>query len=413
MYNRIQRPSSRSGVMAPLIALMITPLVGMMAFSVDIGYLLVVRSDLQNAADSAALAGAQKLQDLFVSYNSPGQTQQASILTTATTNTGTSASPIYTAEKFAKYNKAGGVYINVPDSDVQIGFTDGSGNYSSSLGANFPNTITVTTRRSGQAGGTTNGTVQLFFGRVFGVSSEDLSATARATIYTGAISSYQPINGVDSHVLPVGLDYNAWTNFYSTGMSPDGTIHLDANGLPQLQIYPIATNTPGNFGLLDVGPPSTNAPAFRDWINDGETPNDISYLLNNNQLPVTQASPKQWTVGPGIKSTLLPDFQGQLGKANLIPLFRPYSEITGSSTYQAASGTGSGANYYIVGFVGVKISQADGSGNAGMTISIQPTATIDATSMIPSPTPAGTQSMSWPNGTTTSPTTFISAKLTQ
>jgi hypothetical protein len=78
-----------------------------------------------------------------------------------------------------------------------------------------------------------------------------------------------------------------------------------------------------------------------------------------------------------------------MGKPNLIPLFQPVSV----SPYQAASGNGSNTTYSIIGFVSVTISQAE--------------ANIDATSVIPVTTPAGTGQSSFG----TSPTTFVSAKL--
>src|SRR5262249_22625605 len=126
--------------------------------------------------------------------------------------------------------------------------------------------------------------------------------------------------------------------FYQTGQSPDGTIHLGANGAPQLLVYGLgpwdpagSTNTPGSFGLIDVGPAATNAPAFRSWIDNGQTPNDINYLINNGLVPVSMNSPKQWNCGTGLKSTLQPDFYSQLSVPNLIPLFLPYNVPTSSS----------------------------------------------------------------------------------
>src|SRR5262249_47287526 len=118
---------------------------------------------------------------------------------------------------------------------------------------------------------------------------------------------------------------NFWQQFYRDGTSSDGTIHLAPNGSPQLHIYPYPGNAPGSFGLLDVGPPQNNVPAFRAWIDDGETPNDISYLVNNSLLPVSIESPKNWKCGPGLKSTLQSDFASQMGAPNMIPLFIPVS----------------------------------------------------------------------------------------
>jgi len=397
----------RRGSVIPLFAVLLIPLLGMLAFSIDIGYMALVRTDLQTAADAAALAGAEKLQGLYVQYTAPGQTQQSTLLTTATTNT--AGSPMNTAERFASYNKAGNVPITVRDQDVTFGFTDAQGAYHANynglgLGGGFPNTITVITRRDQLA----NSPLSLFFGPVFGLSSKELTATASATVYSGDISSLQVIPGVNAHILPVALDVNVWNAFYTTGLSPDGTIHQATNGSPQLQVYPTTTNTPGSFGLLDIGVPSNNAPAFRNWILNGQTPNDVAYLTdpNNNLLPVSTASPKNWKCGPGLTSALLASFQAEMGVPNCIPLFQPVSV----SPYQAASDTGQNATYAIVGFVGVTITHADGNGT-NMNISIQPCSVVDPTAVIGKPTPAGTQTSEF--GATTMITTFISAKLTQ
>ena len=148
------------------------PILAMLAFSIDAGYMVLVRTDLQNAADSAALAGAEKMQELWVQYYTPGQPNQSGILTSATTNT--SGSPMATAERFATYNRAGNVNLTLLDQDVHFGFTNASGTYSTSY-AGFPNTIEVTVRRDEVA----NGPLALFFARVLGMSSVDIQATAR------------------------------------------------------------------------------------------------------------------------------------------------------------------------------------------------------------------------------------------
>src|SRR5205823_12638876 len=126
---------------------------------------------------------------------------------------------------------------------------------------------------------------------------------------------------------------------------------------------------PCSFGRLDSGPPTNNTPAFRSWIDVGETPNDINYLLNHNLLPVYPSAPQPWKVGPGLKSTLLTDFQSVIGRPSLLPLFAP---VNGDPTaYQAASGTGQNATYAVVGFVGAAISSATGNGS-NMNISVEP-----------------------------------------
>src|SRR5947209_1781613 len=200
----------RRGAIVPLFALLLIPMLGMLAFSIDAGYMVLVRTDLQNTADAAALAGAEKLQELYVQYNLPGQLIQSTILAKATTNL--PDSPMATAERFSSYNKAGNVNITLLDQDVQFGFTSAEGKFFPNK-PGFPNTIQVTVRRDGTA----NGSVGLFFAGVLGMSSIDVQATARATIYAGNATSLQAIPGVNAHILPVALDYKNWDQFYQSG----------------------------------------------------------------------------------------------------------------------------------------------------------------------------------------------------
>jgi Putative Flp pilus-assembly TadE/G-like len=409
----------RRGALIPLFALLLIPLLAMLAFSIDAGWMVLVRTDLQNTADAAALAGVEKLQNLYVQYYSPGQLAQGTILTRATTNSGTD-SPMGTAEKFAALNKAGNVNITLLDQDVTFGFTDAQGKYTSPYLLGFPNTIQVVVRRDDVA----NGPLNLFFAKVLGISSMNITATARATIYSGAVSSLQSLPGVSAHVLPVALDYKIWDTFYKTGQSPDGLIHLNpSNDTPQLQVYPYPGNAPGSFGLVDTGPPANSIPAFKNWIDNGQTPNDISYLLNNNMLPVSMDAPKQWKVGPGFKDSMQADFASQIGLPNLIPLFKAVQYpstglpllggLLNTTTYQAASGTGQSATYAIVGFIGVTVSQVSANGNP-LVVNIQPMAVVDPNAVIQTLSPAGTQVFPLTPSvlTNTTITTFGSAKLT-
>jgi Flp pilus assembly protein TadG len=401
-------------VVAPLAAFLVVGLLAMMAFSIDIGYVVAVKSELQNAADAAALAGAEQLQQQFVLYYSPGQTQQQQIYTYVTTNTTDANAPIPTAQRFAGYNQAGNVPVTVPTSDVTFSYYDGTTFSDPSYPGQFPNTVNVTTRRDGNA----NGSLGLFFAQFFGINTMDLTATASATIYAGDVSSLQAISNVQAHMLPVALDVNVWTNFMKANWTSPwlgSNTSPGPNNSMQLQVYPFGTNTPGSFGLVDLGPPQNNAPAFRQWINNGATPNDISYLLNNNLLPVTLVGPEPWKVGPGMNDTLLANFQGVQGVPNLIPLFLPVNPSTfpadsPGSNYVAAGLQGQNAIYSIVGFVSVTVSTATGNGNANMNISIQPMAGVDPSAMIPNPQPAQ-GSVLTQFGTTQ--TTFVSAKLTR
>src|SRR5207237_3245638 len=52
---------SRRGAVAPLTAIMMVPLLGLVAFAIDAGWMALSKSGLQDAADAAALAGAQQV----------------------------------------------------------------------------------------------------------------------------------------------------------------------------------------------------------------------------------------------------------------------------------------------------------------------------------------------------------------
>src|SRR5690242_13852658 len=125
--NLYRRKTDRRGGIVPLFAVLLIPILAMVAFSVDAGWMVLTRTDLQSTADDAALAGAEKLQEHYVKYNKPNQLSRATILASALGNT--PGSPMATAEAFTVRNKAGNVYITLLDQDVHFGFTDAGGNY--------------------------------------------------------------------------------------------------------------------------------------------------------------------------------------------------------------------------------------------------------------------------------------------
>jgi Flp pilus assembly protein TadG len=358
----------RKGTIAVLLAILLVPLLGMVAFAVDMAWIASSKAKLQAAADAAALAGVRQLMDGYVAFNAPLATGKDTIISNA------EALAMTFAKNFASYNGAGGVgSLALNDSDIEFGYTTSSGSYSTVSGSSvFPNTCKVTLRLDSSA----NGVLPLFFAPVLGMQSTTVTATASAVIYTATkVTSFDSAAGINGGLLPLALDVNAWTSFYATGQSPDGIVHRGSNGSPQMLVYPSPGNAPGNFGLLSIGQPSSATPDYSNWIVNGPTPADLQYTNAHNLVPVSPASPQNWTGGPGMKSTLESDFFDVRGQARLLPVFQPVST---SPAYQAASSEGSNAYYAIVGFVGVTIRQASGNGT-NMNISVQPVATLDPT----------------------------------
>jgi Putative Flp pilus-assembly TadE/G-like len=369
----------RRGAIAPLVALLVVFLLGMVAFSVDIGWIVLTQSELRNAADSAALAGVKSLMDGYVQYNLPGLTaaQQTTILTTAKNNA------IAKAQLFAGYHTAGGVSnLTLNTSDVEFGFTNAAGTYSTSF-SGFPNTIKVTMRRDSSA----NGALTLFVAPVMGVKTSSITTSAAATMYGGTASSFQTTLTGNASVLPLTYDVNHWNNFMSTGLDPDGNSTL-SGGYPALQVYP-SIKDPGNFGQLSLSGVHAGASTEIGWVNSGLAQSDVNGLFSAGLLPVSSSNTNyNWVGDTGMKSSLISAINARAGTQFMLPLFTPYDPgVPNPNTYSAGTGNGSHYYYAIVEFVGVTVI------NSGSGVTVQPSAFMDPNLVFSSnPVPVGTGS---------------------
>lgn len=364
----------RRGAVLPLAMFLLVVLLGMAAFAVDIGYMVLVRSQLQNAADAAALAAADQLIQPSVQYNYPNtSTTQKTVILNQATNAATAA-----AQRIAGLNQAGGLTgLTVNASDVVPGFLDSQGVFSPTPpDPRFPNSVQVTVRRDVQA----NGPLGLFFAPIWGVRNVSLTATAQATVRT--VASFNPGAGQNGKLLPVALDVRVWNQFLQNGTSStsNNQVLTGPNGQLELQVYP-DTGPFGSFGLVSIGPPATDDPSYRNWVTNGASPADLSYLVGNGLLPVSPSIPQYWPPGPGMKSSLQPDFASIIGQPRLIPLYD-------------GSLPSNGNGYPIVGFAGVTVSEATGRGG-NMNISVQPMAVVDLTGLAGGPAGNGVTTFSF------------------
>src|SRR5439155_5121819 len=131
----LHRPSHRprTGAIAPLAALMLIVFMFIVAVAVDLGYIARVRGELQNAADSAALAGASQLLDNSLLKSTP---DQGHAMTNARDQ----------AQTFAKSNQGGGVALSLGDNpkndasgDVYCGYLANPSDRSQAMVAPQPN----------------------------------------------------------------------------------------------------------------------------------------------------------------------------------------------------------------------------------------------------------------------------------
>ena len=65
----IQNIKDHRGATAVVVAIMIAVLMGFVAFGVDVGSVVAAKNELQNVADSAALASAGLLGQIYLNMN--------------------------------------------------------------------------------------------------------------------------------------------------------------------------------------------------------------------------------------------------------------------------------------------------------------------------------------------------------
>lgn len=132
-----------------LAALFLVAFLGMAAFAVDVGYIMVVKTQLQVAVDSAAMAATASM-------------------------SGTADDVRNAAKQFAGYHTAGGKAVALTDAEIEFGTWDvGAATFTPS--DEFGNAVRVTAHRNNSTGGN-----NLWFGRIFGQTNFSTQASAIA-----------------------------------------------------------------------------------------------------------------------------------------------------------------------------------------------------------------------------------------
>lgn len=168
--HRPVRPRNRRGNIIVLSAALLSLVMGFAAFSIDIGYLTLVKGQLQSAVDAATLAAAMEL-------NPHGN--QADV----------EAAVKQSALEVARLNRVGPYPGLLLDSttDIELGRRDwdaSTQSFSLSFGPNAVpyNVVRVTGRLGGSGSGSSvNGSLPLFFAPAVGQNNVDMNVTSVAT----------------------------------------------------------------------------------------------------------------------------------------------------------------------------------------------------------------------------------------
>jgi len=165
---------NQKGIATIYISLLLFALVGFVALVIDLGYMYVAKTQLQNAADAASLAAAATLDGSFSYVQSQARAE---------------------GQKYASYNKCAGepVYMdqnpnNNAKGDLVVGYWDGSVFLPVPPSGKTCNAVKAVARRTSQAGegiSSNNKPVSIFFGRIFNVAALSASASAIAVKQPG------------------------------------------------------------------------------------------------------------------------------------------------------------------------------------------------------------------------------------
>ncbi len=346
------RSNNPAGSVLPIVAISITVLLLMLAIGFDLGWIYLVKNELQNAADAAALAGASQLPDEDFLFGAPDISDDIV------------ACRDY-AETYAGYNPAARRYItldrndaNDPDGGVVVGYIEDPMDINSPLqtqGITEYNSVRV----AAQLTQSLNGPLQLFFGALTGVDNLDIGAMATATIDDRVIG-FALKEGETLWMLPFTVNVDLWDEGYPgdpIGASFSGLLGLDIlrmlagiachesgwySGV--LKLYPYESG-PGNFGTVDVGPPNNSTSDLIRQIRYGISPEDLEAI---GGLILTDDDDDgvftKWLEGDtGLSTALRSAIEEIIDQPRIIPLYRD------------AYGSGNNRMFEIVRFAGVRV----------------------------------------------------------
>ncbi len=201
--NRLYR---RRGAVAAQVAVSATMILGVGALAIDLGAMYTTRTELQVAADAAALAAAAQLVG--------GVDQDPEDLAFAA------------ARDFAQRHAAWGEHLDIDGSDIEFGTAEydaNSGKFTFEPGgANFDAVRVTVNRAAGEAG---PGAMPLIFANLFGFSSADLRARAAAVLLPRDISVVIDLSNSmcwDSQLRYWNRDDGGCANLYDIWAALDG-----------------------------------------------------------------------------------------------------------------------------------------------------------------------------------------------
>ncbi|MFB3786488.1 MAG: pilus assembly protein TadG-related protein [bacterium] len=355
-----------------------------LAMSVDIGWIMLTKSELQAAADSAALAGAAQLTDEDFLTGAPNQSDDI-------------ASARDYSQTFSSINTAAKESIGLDRNDanetgggVVVGYVDNPLDLSSPLetsGVSQFNTVQVVTRRTPEI----NGPLQMFLG--FFTNMDEVSVQTRsAATLDDRVIGFDMNPGEVLGMLPFTVYEKAWDAAYDKSYVPADApcpisnggdlfnydestkaVTSGNDGVFEIHLYPNKADSckypdaPGNFGTLDVGYENNSADDLDRQIRSGCRTDELALVGNMMLEQDVSGKWSKWLNGDtGVSATIKAALESIKGQARILPL---HSEVVG---------TGDTAYFKIVRFVGVRIVDVKMTGALEKRhVTVQPACVVD------------------------------------
>lgn len=344
---RLYEKLGRRGLVLVLVALLMVAMLGFTALVIDIGFISLVRNEMQTAADASALAAGLELADGY----GPGAVRTQSAMATRAKLAGAA---VAAANPMADRAHA---YLN-STRDLEFGqqtWNSSTQRWEFQAGSSPYTAVRTTIRRdqtseTGNNSTTLDGPLNLFFARVLGFNTAKCRCKAVAALKPGVGVKIAPGSSATVDVLPIALDQQSWNNLLAGAGSdnysfdPDtGIVSNGSDGIKEINIYPTgsANLPPGNRGTVDFGSSNNSTADLSRQIRYGLNASDLSYFPNSELR--FDSGPKIINGDTGISAGIKDDLAAIIGKPRAMPLFT------------SVSGPGNNAMYTIPKLVGVRI----------------------------------------------------------
>lgn len=307
----------RRGAVTVLAALFSVVLIGMVAFAVDLGYVLSVKEEMQRSADAAALAACWDYCQALVDGDDSNEAQcsaRGSASYFAGSNEISQQAPALATN-----------YSNSAEGDLVFGYVSdvyASNPQLDTSQTDLFNAVQVTVRRDQSM----NGTVPYFFARVFGQTDQSLETFAMAAIVRDIKGFQTPHSGGNIHLLPFTLDLDTWTDWVGGCGEDNWTWNPDTkacspggDGVLEVNLYPQGTGSPGNRGTVDIGSENNSTSDIARQILEGISPQD--FAAHTRPLEFDSCGKCLLNGDTGISAGVKDELKAIRGQPRVIPIF--------------------------------------------------------------------------------------------